>query len=283
MRENNYTSRPKKASDKIYLFTASLFRIATGVGLFLFVGVALVFGHDFFTQCDYFCAKNIEISGNRALNKGQVLAITKIHPGINILSVNLPLTRNRLLANPWVAEATVKRDIPANLMITIIEHDPMAIVDLGRKYVMNRQGRIFKEWEKWDQHQLPLITGLDFSDLDASGNLSGRPFQSILEIFRLNREPDCIISAHMLKKIDVDKEIGLTIHLSEPIDAIRIDSIKMGYDQYAVKYARLKQLIAHLKQYPGLQNFVSIDLNNTNRVVAHPMPAETIARGNEEV
>ena len=102
-------------------------------------------------------------------------------------------------------------------------------------------------------------------------------YKVLLKIFNFSKE------TKRKAKIEVDKEMGLTLYLNEPVGSIRIQSIRIGFADFAAKYVRLKQLIAYLKKHPDFQHFISIDLNNTSRVVASPLPAETIKMDNEEV
>ena len=54
------------------------------------------------TQCDYFSAKNIEITGTDKLCEEDILKQATLYPGINIFSVNLTNKRKRLLAHPEI-------------------------------------------------------------------------------------------------------------------------------------------------------------------------------------
>ena len=121
--------------------------------------------YDLATQCDYFAARQMSIEGTQRLTPETVARQAGIRMGDNILAINLSLVRKRLLAHPWIAEAEVRREIPSRLIIRVKEHQALAMVDFGQKFLINRQGQIFKAWDPSDPADLPVISGLDVSDL----------------------------------------------------------------------------------------------------------------------
>ena len=143
--------------DRIMLgikITAAVAGFAATTGFFILI-------HEIVTQCDYFAAETITISGTRRLTHDQVARQARIRTGDNILSVNLSLVRKRLLAHPWIAEAGVSREIPSGLRIRIEEHSPLAVVDVGKKFLINHSGIIFKAWDASDPADLPVVNGLN--------------------------------------------------------------------------------------------------------------------------
>ena len=146
-------------------------RLATGVkavvGLTMLAAssFALIFGYDYLTQCAYFEAQRIHVAGNQRLSAETVLDRARVETGVNILSVNLYLVRQRLLADPWIADAQVSRELPDSLEIRVTEQTPLAVLDLGRKFLLNEQGEVFMELDGEKPAALPLVTGLEFPDL----------------------------------------------------------------------------------------------------------------------
>jgi len=120
----------------------------TGTTFLFLISFSFIFSHDFLTQCDYFNADILTIQGTRRLSETQVVKQSQIHKGINILSVHLETVRKRLIANPWIADAEVSRELPNGIHIRITEHQPLAMLNLGRKFLINTAGEIFKEKSK---------------------------------------------------------------------------------------------------------------------------------------
>ena len=135
-----------RATKRLQMLTRIVvgFKLLAGCGALLAVTVFFILVHDFITQCDYFRAQEITITGIQRLSREQVVRQAKIGKGDNVLSVKLSRVRNRLLAHPWIAETEVRREIPSRLIIRVKEHSVLAAVDLnGKLFLINHQGQIF--------------------------------------------------------------------------------------------------------------------------------------------
>ena len=278
IKKNHYKSASSKIHVTILQRFVFCFKIMTAIGILTVMSFAFILAHDFITQCDYFRADNIVIRGAHRLSKQQILEQTNINKGINILSVNLSIIRNTLLAHPWIAEAEVKRELPDMITIGIKEHKPLAILDLGRKFLINVNGEVFKEWTQSDPDVLPVISGLQFSDLNVSGELRSTSFKAVMEVLRLGREPDSILPNTRIRKIRVNGQMGLTLYA---FDQERV--IKLGYNDYTNKYERLENVLFYLKKKKCFPDFNSIDLNHPDRIVVNPVKDESSAGDQREV
>ncbi len=278
VRKNYYKNSAAIKRDKLLkrlVFGMKLALVGTAL---LFVSLLFVFSYDLLTQCDYFRAKNLWVTGMHRLTQGQVLKVAKVASGVNIFSVNLTKVRKRLLAQPWIEDAEVSRDLPYGIHITIKEQTPLAILDLGRKFIINTQGEIFKEMDSSDQCRLPVVSGLEFSDINVKGEPRSAPFNAVMKVLALGQEPESILPCTSIQRIDVDHEMGLTIYAH---DTIR--EIKIGYHDYSSKYEMLKNVLFYMEKDGGFSRFESIDLNNLNRIVVNPAKIESADKGRKEV
>jgi cell division protein FtsQ len=256
-----------------FKFTAVIAAVMTVTALFILV-------HDLLTQCDYFGARQLTIEGMRRLTREQVAGQAGVQDGVNILSTNLSLVRKRLRAHPWIAEAEVRREIPSGLTIRIKEHFALAMVDLGRKYLMNTHGEIFKAWEASDPDPLPVIKGLKLSDLTVYGQSESSnfnsdreptaPFKAVMQVLQLGGKKGSILPNRLVRQIHVDRQIGLTIYAFDPGK-----TINLGYSDYAGKYRMLANLFSYLKRHRSISDFDRIDMNNLKRVVVNPIKRES--------
>jgi len=248
---------------------AAVVALAVVTGLFILV-------HDLATQCDYFAARQMSIEGTRRLTPEQVARQARVRIGDNILAVNLALVRKRLLAHPWIAEAEVRREIPSRLIIRVKEHNALALVNFGQKFLINHQGQIFKAWEPTDPDNLPVISGLDVSDLTVYGQEQSSeknrapalsaPFKAVMQVLQMGLQQGSILPNRLVRQIKVDRQIGLTLYAFDSIKAINL-----GYSDYPGKYHALANLFSYLKRQPSIYDVDRIDLNNLERVVVHPL------------
>ena len=283
-RKNYRKSRRAKRQYKFWGRFMLLFKMMAAVAVVVVVTGFFVLIHDILTQCNFFSIAKVTIEGTRLLTPAQVARQARVRMGDNILSVNLSLVRKRLLAHPWIAEAEVTREIPSRLIIRIKEHSAMAVVDFGQKFLINLQGRIFKAWDPADKVNLPVISGLDVSDLRVYGQsetpeksdrqLNSAPFKAVMQALQLGRQQGSILPNRLVRQINVDRQIGLTVYAFD-----RVKAIYLGYGDYTSKYHMLANILSYLKRQRSIMDFDRIDLNNLKRVVVNPIRTESRKEG----
>ena len=276
IRKNFFKNSVAKRQAKIFHHFKTGLKIATAITALLLISFVAIFGYDFLTQCGYFNAQDLSVTGTERLSTAHVLKHAQINKGVNILSLNLSTARKRLLAHSWIAEAEISRELPSNIHIRIKEHKPLAVMDLGRKFLINTKGEIFKEVSAQDPDNLPIISGLEFSDINVKGESRSLPFEAVMDILHLGQKSNSVIPNSLIQNIKVDREIGLTIY-APYFESGLINSIKIGYHEYASKYAGLKYVISYLKNRPKFLRIESIDLNNLNRIVVNPATINSTA------
>jgi cell division protein FtsQ len=258
--------------------------IAIGVGVSL-LSVFFIFCHDVFTQWEAFRVEKITLTGNRRLDREQVCEQALIQSGANIFAVNLTSARKRLLAHPWISEAYIQREIPDGIHFHIREHRAVAVIDLGRKFLLDDVGTLFKELESKDAENLPVVHGLSYADVDIDHSASrhrksvasfdieekgnkryASPYEALVTLLKIGNAIDSVIPNTLVGRIDVDRETGITIHMLEgPI-------VRLGFGAFPAKYAVLRRLLAYLEQGPAgdWHRVEAVDLNNLNRIVVLP-------------
>ncbi len=252
-------------------------------GLYFFLSVAwlfgmsagLIFAYDIITQTDYFAAHQIDIVGNDRLSESEVIRQADLSPGVNIFSINLTLIRKQLLAHPWVASAKVVRKIPNRLLIQISEHVPLALIDLGRTFILNTEGEIFIEKSGLGGLDLPEVQGLSYSDIQSGGDPERDPLRAVMTVLKLGRKPGNVLSNRRIRIIQVDRQLGLTLYTFGDTAAI-----KLGYSDYPEKVRRLEKVLAFCGKNKRFKQLRFIDVNNVNRIVVHPIGGE--ATGGDE-
>lgn len=277
IRKNTYRRRPSASRRD---WRRPLGRVAAAAGALVCLTLTsflLVFVHDLLTQCDYFRSSRIEVQGTGRLTPGEVLAQSGVRTGDNILAVNLRLVRCKLLAHPWIADAQVSRELPDGLRIRVQEQAPLAILDVGRKFLINAAGEIFKAWEPTDPAGLPLITGLALSDISVSDSLRSLPFEAVMEILQIGRDAAAPRLGALIRQIRVDREMGLTL-----LGADRVHAVSLGYSDYKAKCRRLERLLSELPAATRFEDIDMIDLKNLNRVVVRPVTADSPERSEKE-
>lgn len=265
-------------------------------GLLLF---AFVITYNVVTHYTGFAAKKVVVFGASRLSDADVMKQADVKVGDNIFNVNLSVVRQRLLAHSWIESAEVTREIPGAILIKIKEHEPQAIVEMNKRYLMNTEGDIFKHYsEETDvpvkdpvtegQAQdiseapqelpqgYPLITGFTAEDIQVAGRQMMKnetnPHKAVMNIIQIAKVRDCSLPLSQIKQILVDREIGLTLLTSG-----NIRTVKLGYGDYEEKVRRMGEVSKFLKEKAKLEEIDTLDLHNLERIVVKPASAHKTA------
>ena len=76
--------------------------------------------------------RHVAVQGLRHLSAADVRARVRTLEGANIVRADLEAARRRLLGSPWIADATLRRQLPATIEIAIEERQPVALARFAR-------------------------------------------------------------------------------------------------------------------------------------------------------
>ncbi|MFZ5570583.1 MAG: cell division protein FtsQ/DivIB [Thermodesulfobacteriota bacterium] len=265
IRKNKYKKKPLKERFFVKLRLGLLLQCGAGLFFLTALSLMLVFTHDFLTQWDYLNARNIHVEGQRRLFRETILSQAQIGPSDNILAINLSMARARLLSHPWIAEADIRREFPATIVIRISEHRPLAVIDLGRELLMDEEGEIFKEKTEDDPVDLPVVTGLDYAELDPVGRSKSKGLKAVVDILRVIKTHYRGIGRFPVDHIGIDRDLGLTLTMEGPVKSVFI-----GYEDYESKYRKIQEVIDLIRTTEQFSDIEAMDISNVNRVVIRP-------------
>ena len=261
-RKNRYTKKKTQPSGSGRLFARLLLAFKLGGLMVAILTLSALFMvvYAAVTQSDYFQTQAIRVTGNARLSAEMVIRQANLAPGDNLLAVNLHLVRKRLLAHAWIAAARVSREIPETIVIDIREHTPLAVVDLGRRFLINTDGRIFKELESDDPQNLPVVTGITYTDISLGDDALTPAMQAVVAVLGISQKPHVALPYDGVEGLAYDAELGVTL-----IGDKR--SYRLGFGDFEAKYQRLDRLVDQLKTNTQWQNYKIVDVNDPDRIV----------------
>lgn len=118
-------------------------------------------GYQYVTTSAHFEARSVAFEPTPHLSADRLTELMGLPAGTNILAVDVDAMRSKIEADPWVASATVQRQLPDTLRIAVTEHEPVAVLLSGYFYLLNREGEPFKRVETGERGELPVITGVE--------------------------------------------------------------------------------------------------------------------------
>jgi cell division protein FtsQ len=102
----------------------------------------------------------VAINGRKQLTQDEVLAIGGVTGRSSLLFLDAIAVRDRLKANPWIAEATVQKFFPNQLQIDIVERKAFALWQRdGKLSVVADDGAVLEPYVSRRFLSLPLVVG----------------------------------------------------------------------------------------------------------------------------
>lgn len=250
------------------LFLGLRLGIAGSLAWGLLVGVRE--GYAYATTSPRFEVRGLHYAPTAHVDDARLRELLALSPGTNILSLDLEELAARVVEDPWVAKATVVRELPDSLQVTVVEHEPQAVLLLaGRLMLVDAEGSAFKRLEPGERGRLPVLTGFADPALSTDAEaLRGRVLRGLraLAAYEAKRRPR-LSELHVGDFGDVTlytAELGTQLRLGrgdvEPALA-RFDALRAALGEEAEKLA-----LVHLdgERAPG----------RPDRIVASFFPAK---------
>lgn len=204
----------------------------------------------------FFRVKTIEVSSTKHLTRDEILAMAGVEPGRDLLRMNLKRMGEQIAQNPWVETVRIRRYYPEGLSISVVEREPLAVVNMGFFYYLDKKNTLFKVLNQGDRLDYPVVTG--FSEEDLSGDPAGTKdaLQATCELLAILREKGAFILADV-SEIHYDKGYGFTL-----FTASGGLPVKIGADDFSRKIERFAKIYKELMaQRPSLQ-YIDLDYND---------------------
>lgn len=231
-------------------------KIMLGLAAVTLVSGLLFAGYRSLCSITFFRLKTIEVSAAKRLTREEILATAGIEPGRDLLGMNLKKMGEQLALNPWVETVRIRRYYPDGLSIAITEREPLAVVNMGYLYYLDKKGTVFKALNQGDRLDYPVVTG--FSEEDLTNDPAGmkEALLSTCELLSLLREKCAFILADV-SEIHYDKGYGFTL-----FTASGALPVKIGASDFSAKFSRLARIYQNLKAQQQTIQYIDLDYND---------------------
>jgi cell division protein FtsQ len=219
----------------------------------------------------YFALAVIDIDGNRRLTPSEVLDWAGVSEGTSAWDAAPDLVRLRLQSNPWIRRASVEREFPRRLKITVAERRPAAIVRLSELSYVDRDGHVLGALRDEDSRDFPLITGLE----DVPPALMPIRVHRVLRFLRLSER---MRRLGAVSEVHVDPRRGLTVFPLHTAVAVVV-----GWGGWREKLARSARVLAAWEGQVGRLSAVDVSFRDLVvvklREERHPAAVRVRKRG----
>lgn len=230
--------------------------VLTGVGVGAWEGYRAVVG------LPYFRVAEIQVEGNLQVAKEEVIAALRLAPETSILEADLPALAGRLLENPWVKEASIRRRLPLSLTIRVVERMPEAVFIADRRYLLSADGVILTELEADELPTLPTLRAASPRTVAIGERILSSEMAQGLSVWRQFQLANAL-QGERAHEIAIGGDGSYQVNLGQQMPVIRVHAQDME--------GQLRRLGAALAASgQGLDRFRDVDLRFRDRVVFMP-------------
>jgi cell division protein FtsQ len=204
----------------------------------------------------------IEPAGNHRMSSDAVRTTLSGLRGENILFADLEGWRTKLLATPWIRDASFRRSLPSTIEVVVQERLPIAIARKGgRLYLVDERGATIDDYgPQYVNLDLPLVDG--FGAGSSKSNVDeARGAMAARLIMSLKAKPSV---ASRLSQVNVSDVHNVTILLNDDPAELRL-----GDDHFLARVESYLSLSEALHERVPSIDYV--DLRFDGRVYVRPL------------
>lgn len=189
MGEKEKVRKKKKRKKKRYLLKFVIF-------------IAVMTGMYFFFTSSLFDIQKITVENNSHYTTEQVIKLSGAKTGENLFGASLSHMKDKLLADPYIRNAKLKRKLPDQVVISVEERKEEAAVPYGSKFIIiDGEGMVLRNTDS--EPALTILMGMKVKNMKAGTPLEVEDNSSLTDTLKLIRQ----VKKHDLffKKIDISK------------------------------------------------------------------------------
>jgi cell division protein FtsQ len=215
-------------------------------------------------QAHVLLVDRIVVHGNERLSDADVIAVVNGLRGESMMWTDLETWRDRLIASPWIRDASLRRSLPSTVEITVTERTPIGIGRINSElYLIDESGVLIDEYgPHFADFDLPIVDGLP-AGTGGVGSITdeSRAALAARVIAALRAKPQI---ANRLSQVDVADAHNAGVILTGD-DAM----IRLGEDRFLPRLQSYLDLAATLRE--RVADIDSVDLRFDDRIYVRPV------------
>jgi hypothetical protein len=220
-------------------------------------------GYQKFIRLPYFQIADIEVEGNLQVAAQDIIASLGLPKETSILEVDLPALSRRLLQNPWIKGATIRRRLPLSLVVRVVERMPEAVFVADRRYLLSADGVILCALEEDELPMLPTLRAAARRRVAPGEHVLDTEMAQGLAVWRQFQLANAL-GGEKAHEIAMAGDGSYLVNLGQEMPIIRLRAQDLQ--------EQLRRLgAALLASGKGLQQFADVDLRFRDRVVFRPV------------
>jgi cell division protein FtsQ len=215
--------------------------------------------HRVFAMKPLYPVEEMVFIDNKRLTDEELGEIAKAGMRKSLLTVSCREISRRLLESPWIRSASVRKEFPGTLAITIQETEPFALLDIHEHlFIIDEKGKFLEELKDDAVPFLPIIVSDPYKEREG--------FSEALFLVRVLNDKGLILGKDHIEVI-AHKPQELSIEMDETV-------VKIGAGGYDEKLERFLQLEKDLRE----RNIPvdCIDLRFDDKAIVKPITAKKV-------
>jgi cell division septal protein FtsQ len=236
-------------------------RTTLAMGLSAAVVMGAFEGSEWTARSPLFDARAVRVRGRVHASQDELLLRSGLKPGQNLFRADLAAAARGVESSPWVVAASVSRSYPPAFDVEVVEHVPAARAQLGRIYLVDLQGRVFKRLDDEDAEDLqalPLVTGIPRAEWEEKRAEASPKLQGALQLVEAWLTEG--LERDLLLEVRADEAASYTA-FARTGDAVH--ELRVGAGPFRPKLRRYAQVRAALVRRG--EKAARIDLDNQAR------------------
>jgi cell division protein FtsQ len=207
--------------------------------------------------------RRVEVRGNRLVETNEVLQLAQVAVGTPLYEADLTAIQRNVASHHYVKDATVERDLPGTVRVTVHERVPIAIVTRSETVYLDEDGVVLPRSIAKTLFDLPVISGIPAAQAMPLGSRATQDdIAQALEILTALRLLDRDLS-HAISEVRLRDGHDIVLFTAEGGVPIIF-----GRGETASKLVRLETFWKTVVRTRGPQALQYVDLRYDDQVVA---------------
>jgi cell division protein FtsQ len=205
---------------------------------------------------------HVTLEGNRIVEANELFQLAQVKRGSLIYDLDLKAIQRNLQSQCYIKEATVERNLPSTIQLTVVERTPIALVNRPDIVYLDEDGVILPHSISKALFDLPVLSGLKLGGTISYGSVIHDP--NALEALQILDAAKMVNSElyHLISEIQVRGDSDMVLYTAEGgVPVI------FGDGNIADKLVRLEAFWSQVIQERGLKNLEYVDLRYDDQVV----------------
>lgn len=201
-----------------------------------------------------FAVSEIVTTGAKHRTPDELAITAGIAKGQNVFTTDLDRARARLLADPWISDAHLARQLPGTIFVHVEEREAAGLLATGEgTYLVTREGAIIKKVEEGDPTDLHVVTGVRMQQLVDDRDGATRLVRRALDLAS-DYDHSPLAQRSPLEEVHVENNGEMTLVVGKTAFAI-----KLGAAPYRRKLEQAVRVVAELDRRGAKPDAIMLD------------------------